>query len=83
MVKVSIVVPVYNGEKYLPQCLDSLCAQTLKDIEIICVNDGSKDNSLGIIQEYQKMDSRVKCISKANSGYGNSMNMGMDAAQAA
>lgn len=81
MVKVSIVVPVYNVEKYLPQCLDSLCAQTLKDIEIICVNDGSKDNSLGIIQEYQKKDSRVKCISKANSGYGNSMNMGMDAAQ--
>lgn len=80
MVKVSIIVPVYNVEKYLPQCLDSLCAQTLKDVEIICVNDGSKDNSLGIIEQYQKKDPRVKCISKANSGYGNSMNVGMDAA---
>lgn len=80
MVKVSIVVPVYNVEKYLPQCLDSLCKQTLKEIEIICVDDGSTDNSLTIIKKYQKRDSRIKCIAKKNSGYGNSINIGFDMA---
>lgn len=81
MVKVSIVVPIYNVEKYLPQCLDSIVKQTLKDIEIICVDDGSTDSSLEIAKRYQAKDSRFKVITKANAGYGNTMNMGMDAAE--
>ena len=68
--KVSILVPIYNTSKYLPECLDSLLGQTLKDIEIVCINDGSTDNSPDIIREYQKRDSRVKLVDKANSGYG-------------
>ncbi|MBR5318650.1 MAG: glycosyltransferase [Peptococcaceae bacterium] len=74
--KVSIVIPIYNVEKYLRQCLDSVVNQTLKEIEIICVNDGSKDSSLAIMQEYAAKDSRVKIIDKENSGYGHSMNCG-------
>ncbi|MBQ3015192.1 MAG: glycosyltransferase [Clostridia bacterium] len=80
MAKVSIVIPIYNVEKYLRQCLDSVVNQTLEDIEIICVNDGSKDSSPEIIEEYVKKDKRVKAIHKENSGYGNSMNRGFDAA---
>ena len=62
MVKVSIIVPVYNVEKYLEKCLDSLINQTLKDIEIICVNDGSKDNSLKILEKYSQKDNRIIII---------------------
>ena len=80
MPKVSVLVPIYNVEKYLRQCLDSLINQTLEDIEIICINDGSTDSSPEIISEYQAKDNRVKVINKANSGYGASMNMGVDAA---
>lgn len=79
-VLVSIVVPVCNVENYLEECLDSVLNQTLPEIEIICVNDGSTDNSLAILQRYEKKDSRVKVITKENSGYGNTMNVGMDAA---
>lgn len=78
--KVSIVIPVYNVEKYLRQCLNSVVNQTLKDIEIICVNDGSKDSSPQILEEYAKKDPRIKIITKENSGYGNSMNRGFDLA---
>ena len=77
MVKVSILVPIYNVEQFLPECLDSLVNQTLKDIEIICINDGSKDDSLKIIKEYAKNDKRIKIIDKKNSGYGDSMNQGL------
>ena len=63
MPKVSIIVPVYNVEKYLPQCLDSILKQTFTDFECICVNDGSPDNSLAILQEYAKKDDRIKIIS--------------------
>ncbi|MDR1168447.1 MAG: glycosyltransferase [Heliobacteriaceae bacterium] len=80
--KVSIVVPVYNVEKYLRQCLDSLVRQTLQDIEIICVNDGSTDRSLEIIKSYASEDSRIKIIDKQNAGYGHSCNTGFDAAVA-
>ncbi len=62
-IKISIVVPVYNTEKYLEKCLDSCINQTLKDIEIIAVNDCSKDNSLEILEKYQKRDKRIKIIS--------------------
>lgn len=76
-VKVSVLVPIYNVEKFLPECLDSLINQTLKDIEIICINDGSKDKSLKIIKDYAKKDKRIVIIDKTNSGYGDSMNQGL------
>lgn len=76
--KVSILVPCYNVEKYLHQCIDSILAQTLKDIEIICINDGSKDSTLEILRDYAGRDSRISIIDKKNSGYGASMNMGLD-----
>lgn len=79
--KISIVVPVYNAEKYLRQCLDSIVNQTLRDIEIICVNDGSTDNSLSILKEYALADERVRIIDKENGGYGHSMNKGFAVAQ--
>ena len=78
--KVSILVPCYNVEKYLPVCLDSICRQTLKDIEIICINDGSKDSTLDIIKRYAKQDNRFVVIDKENEGYGKSMNRGLDVA---
>jgi len=79
---VSIVVPVYNMEKYLRKCLDSLIKQTLKNIEIICVNDGSTDTSLEILREYESKDSRIKIIDKKNGGLSSARNCGMDATQA-
>lgn len=80
MPKVSIVIPVYNVEKYLGDCLDSVCNQTLKDIEIICVDDGSTDKSGSILDEYAARDSRFRIIHKENEGYGKAMNVGMAAA---
>ena len=76
-VKVSVLVPIYNVEEFLPECLDSLVGQTLKDIEIICINDGSKDGSLDIIKKYAAKDKRIVIIDKKNSGYGDSMNQGL------
>lgn len=75
---VSILVPVYNVSKYLRQCMDSIVNQTLKDIEIICVNDGSTDDSPDILRSYAAKDPRIKIIDKKNTGYGNSMNIAMD-----
>lgn len=80
MAKISVVVPVYNVEKYLKECIDSIINQTLEDIEIICVNDGSTDSSLEILNNYAKKDSRIIVINKSNSGYGHTMNMGLNAA---
>lgn len=79
-IKVSIIIPVCNVERYLKECMDSVVNQTLSEIEIICVDDGSSDSSLSILREYEKKDSRIKVITKQNSGYGNTMNVGMDAA---
>ena len=79
--KVSIVVPVYNMERYLAKCLDALTRQTLKDIEIIAVNDGSTDSSPAILRRYAKKDRRIRVIDKPNSGYGASMNRGIDEAR--
>ncbi|WP_052211986.1 glycosyltransferase family 2 protein [Anaerovibrio lipolyticus] len=80
MPNISVVVPVYNVEKYLSECLDSLVNQTLKDIEIVCVNDGSTDNSLDILNSYAEKDSRIRIISTENHGYGHAMNTGFGAA---
>ena len=67
-IKVSVVVPVYNSEKYISKTLESIINQTVKEIEIICVNDGSKDNSLQILQQFQEKDKRIKIIDKKNEG---------------
>ena len=74
---VSVIVPIYNTEKYLYECLESLLNQEMYDIEIICVNDGSTDGSEKIIKEFCERDSRVRLIHKENSGYGNTMNIGI------
>jgi len=79
--KVSILVPIFNVEKYLRQCLDSVANQSLKDIEIICIDDGSTDSSLEIIQSYARKDPRFIVITKKNSGYGDSMNKGLEKAR--
>ena len=79
-IKVSIIIPVYNVEKYLAKCLDSIINQTLKDIEIICVNDGSTDNSLEILTDYAISDSRVIIINQKNAGLSAARNTGIDAA---
>ena len=80
MPKVSIIVPVYNVQEYLRECLDSILRQTLEEIEVICVNDGSTDHSPEILENYAALDSRVKVLHKENSGYGASMNQGIRAA---
>jgi Glycosyltransferases involved in cell wall biogenesis len=77
-VKVSVIIPVYNVEKYLRQCLDSVVNQTLREIEIICVNDGSTDKSPQILEEYAQKDNRIKIINKKNAGLGAARNTGME-----
>ena len=76
-VAISVLVPIYNTEKYLRQALDSLVEQSFKDFEVLCINDGSTDGSRAIIQEYLDKDSRFRVIDKDNSGYGASMNRGI------
>ena len=77
-IKVSIIIPVYNVEQYLRQCLDSVCNQTFKDIEIIVINDCSPDNSLQIIKEYQQKDNRINLINlEKNRGLANARNIGI------
>lgn len=72
--KISVIIPVYNAEPYLKEAMDSLLNQTLSDFELICVNDGSKDNSLKMLQDYAKNDSRFKIIDQENAGCGASRN---------
>ena len=81
MVKVSVLVPIYNVAKYLPECLKSLKNQTFKEVEFICLNDGSTDESPKIIKKFAKGDSRFVVVNKENSGYGDSMNKGLEKAQ--
>ena len=81
MPKISVIVPIYNVEKYLAKCLDTILAQTFSDIEIICVNDGSTDNSRKILSEYAKKDSRIKIVDKKNGGLSSARNAGMKVAQ--
>ena len=78
MKKVSVILPIYNVSQYLRECLDSVINQTLQELEIICVNDGSTDNSLEIIQEYAQKDKRIVVITGPNGGYGRAMNKGLD-----
>ena len=78
---VSVIVPVYNVENYLRQCLDSITGQTLRNIEIICVDDSSTDSSGKILEEYAKKDERIKIITQPNKGAGAARNNGLSAAQ--
>lgn len=80
-VKVSVIIPVYNAEKYLAECMDSVIEQTLKNIEIICVDDGSADESLRILKEYEKADRRVRILCQENAGAGAARNTGLAAAK--
>lgn len=75
--KVSVIIPVYNAGKYLQECLDSVINQTLSDIEVICIDDGSEDNSVSIIQSFSQRDSRVKLLSQQNQGAGIARNLGI------
>ena len=77
---VSIIVPIYNVEKYLPRCMDSLLSQTLRDIEIILVDDGSPDNCGIMCDQYAFGDSRIKVVHKNNEGLGLARNSGMEVA---
>ena len=79
--KVSVIIPVYNVEKYLRECLDSVCNQTLKEIEIICVDDGSTDSSLEILKEYAKKDNRITVMAQENLHAGVARNAGLAVAK--
>ena len=81
MPKLSIIIPVYNVEKYLPKCLESILKQPFKDLEVICVNDGSTDGSLDVLQKIKKNDDRVVIIDKKNEGSGIARNIGLSTAQ--
>lgn len=81
MPDISVIVPVYNVELYLEECLDSLIAQSYQNMEFICINDGSTDSSLKILREYEKKDKRIKVFDKPNEGYGKTMNRGLELAE--
>ena len=78
---ISVIVPVYNAEKYLHRCIDSILAQTFTDFELLLIDDGSKDNSGKICDEYVDMDSRVRVLHKENGGVSSARNMGLDHAR--
>lgn len=80
-IKVSVIIPVYNAEKYLRQCLDSIVGQTLTQIEILCVDDGSTDGSAKLLEEYRKRDQRVRVITQKNAGAGVARNRGLNEAR--
>ena len=77
---ISVIVPVYNVEKYLAKCLESIIDQTYTNLEIICINDGATDNSLQILNEYSRKDKRIKVINNENKGVGASRNIGLELA---
>ena len=81
MINVSVILPVYNTEKYLPECLDSIINQSLHDIEIICIDDGSTDSSLQILKKYAEKDKRIIVLEQKNSGAGIARNKGMEVAK--
>lgn len=81
--KLSIIIPIYNAERYLERCMDSICAQTMTDYEVLLVDDGSTDRSAAICDEYERRDSRVRAIHKPNGGAGSARNAGIEAARGA
>ena len=80
-IKISIIIPIYNAEKYLKRCIESIINQSLKEIEIICVNDGSIDNSLEILKKFQEKDKRIIIINKENGGASSARNAALRKAQ--
>ena len=79
-VKISYILPCYNVENYIATCLESLIKQTLNEIEIICINDGSTDDTLSVIKSYQSKDNRIKVVTYHNQGPGYARNLGIDIA---
>jgi glycosyltransferase involved in cell wall biosynthesis len=79
--QLSVLIPIYNAEQHLAKCLDSILNQTQQSMEIICINDGSNDNSVNIIEQKAKKDPRVVLLNKKNSGYGNTLNLGLMSAR--
>lgn len=75
--KVSVIIPIYNAEKFLRECLDSVTNQTLKDIEIVCVDDGSTDTTINILNEYSEKDKRIRVLIQENKGAGAARNLGL------
>ena len=78
---ISVIIPIYNAEQFLRQCLESILQQTYSNFEIICVDDGSTDSSLSICQQYSEKDSRIKVIHKDNAGVSSARNRGVAFAQ--
>lgn len=76
-IRVSVIIPVYNGERYLRECLDAVQGQTLKEIEVLCIDDGSTDGTLGILRHFEEMDSRFRVIHQANAGAAKARNQGL------
>ena len=76
-IKISVIIPVYNEESYLNQCLDSILAQTLQEIEILCIDDGSTDRSLEILRDYAAKDSRFRVFTQENRYAGTARNVGI------
>ena len=81
MYTISVIIPVYNAEKYLKKAIDSVLSQTLARIELVCINDGSKDGSMRILSEYQKNYSNIKVIDQKNSGVACARNTGIQRAE--
>ena len=80
MPQISVIIPVYNTEKYLPACLDSVCSQSFQDIEIICINDGSPDKSGEILAKYAEQDKRIVVVNQENKGLSGARNTGIQKA---
>lgn len=77
MDKISVIIPVYNVERYLRECLDSIINQTYRNLEIICIDDGSPDNSINILKDYLKIDNRIFIKQQQNSGLSKARNEGI------
>ena len=81
MPKVSVIIPVYNAEKYLNKCISSIANQTMQDIEILAVNDGSTDNSLEVLEQLSSKYKKLQVFNKENGGAGSDRNMGIEYAK--
>ena len=75
---ISVIIPVYNAENFLNECLNSIINQTYENLEIICINDGSTDNSLNILKKFSKKDTRIKIFTTDNCGQGSARNLGLN-----
>lgn len=83
MIKVSVIIPVYNAQEYLEQCLQSVQRQTMKELEILCINDGSTDDSLRILEEMRREDKRIRILEQTNQGAGAARNLAIESAMGA